>query len=134
MIVRMPDGYRTELGPQGASLSAGQRQRIGLARALHRQPFLVVMDEPNSNLDGEGEAALTEAIKSIRARGGIVVVIAHRPSALAAVDLIGVIQNGKLMAFGPKNEILKVATPPRAGNESTPQEKLSPRLTARVQA
>ena len=92
------------------------------------------MDEPNSNLDAEGEQALTEAIKAVRARGGIVVVIAHRPSALAAVDLIGVVQNGKMVAFGPKNEILKGAVPPEAGNEFAPQEKVAPRLTARVQA
>ncbi|PJR09115.1 type I secretion system permease/ATPase [Sinorhizobium meliloti] len=106
MIVRLPDGYHTRLGPQGASLSAGQRQRIGLARALYKNPFLVLMDEPNSNLDGEGEAALTEAIKGIRARGGIAVVIAHRPSALATVDVVAVIQNGRMTAFGPKEEIV----------------------------
>jgi ATP-binding cassette subfamily C protein len=109
MIVRLPDGYKTQLGPQGASLSAGQRQRIGLARALYGEPFLVVMDEPNSNLDGEGEAALKTAIEAIKARGGIAIIVAHRPSALAAVDLVGVIQNGKLAGFGPKNEILAPA-------------------------
>ncbi len=109
MIVRLPDGYRTRLGAQGASLSAGQRQRIGLARALYKDPFLVVMDEPNSNLDGEGEAALTEAIRTIRARGGIALVIAHRPSALVAVDLVAVIQNGRMTAFGPKEEVIGVS-------------------------
>jgi len=108
MIVRLPEGYRTRLGAQGAALSAGQRQRIGLARALYKDPFLVVMDEPNSNLDGEGEAALTEAIKGIRARGGIALVIAHRPSALVAVDTVAVIQNGRMTAFGPKEEIIGV--------------------------
>jgi PrtD family type I secretion system ABC transporter len=108
MIVRLPDGYRTKLGAQGAALSAGQRQRIGLARALYKDPFLVVMDEPNSNLDGEGEAALTEAIKAVRARGGIALVIAHRPSALVAVDLVAVIQNGRVTAFGPKEEIIGI--------------------------
>ncbi len=107
MIVRLSDGYQTELGPSGTSLSAGQRQRIGLARALYGDPFLVVLDEPNSNLDGEGEAALTDALLRVRERGGIVVVVAHRPSALAAVDLVGVIQAGKLISFGPKDEIIK---------------------------
>ncbi|GEP12550.1 type I secretion system permease/ATPase [Methylobacterium gnaphalii] len=106
MILRMPDGYRTELGPFGTALSGGQRQRIALARALYGNPFLLVLDEPNSNLDGEGEAALASAIQSVRARGGIAIVIAHRPSVLAAVDTVAVIQDGKLTAFGPKDAIL----------------------------
>ncbi|BBI60884.1 hypothetical protein HSBAA_21900 [Vreelandella sulfidaeris] len=89
MIVRLPNGYRTQLGSLGTSLSGGQRQRIGLARALFGNPFIVVLDEPNSNLDAEGEAALTAAIEGVRQRGGIAVVAAHRPSALAAVDLVG---------------------------------------------
>ncbi|KFC61223.1 Type I secretion system ATPase [Bosea sp. LC85] len=110
MIVRLADGYQTQLGPQGAALSAGQRQRIGLARALYGNPFLVVMDEPNSNLDGEGESALKVAIEAVKERGGIAIIVAHRPSALAAVDFVGVIQTGKLAAFGPRNEILTPAT------------------------
>lgn len=110
MIVRLPDGYKTQIGPQGAALSAGQRQRIGLARALYGNPFLVLLDEPNSNLDAAGEAALKVAIDEIRARGGIALVVAHRPSALAAVDLVGIIQNGRLVAFGPKEKILNGAT------------------------
>jgi ATP-binding cassette subfamily C protein len=114
MIVRLPDGYRTRLGAQGAALSAGQRQRIGLARALYKDPFLVVMDEPNSNLDGEGEAALTEAVKGIRNRGGIAIVIAHRPSALVAVDLVAVVQNGRVTANGPKEEIIGARDQARA--------------------
>jgi ATP-binding cassette subfamily C protein len=105
-ILRMPDGYHTELGPFGASLSGGQRQRIALARALFGKPFVVILDEPNSNLDSEGELALTAAIKGIRQRGGIAIVVAHRPSALAAVDFVAVVQNGKMTAFGPKEEIL----------------------------
>lgn len=107
LIVRLPEGYQTELGPSGMALSAGQRQRIGLARALYGDPFLVVLDEPNSNLDNEGEAALSEALVKIKERGGIVIVIAHRPRALFAVDTVGVVQAGKLVALGPKEEILK---------------------------
>ncbi len=107
MIVRMPDGYQTTLGPNGTALSAGQRQRIALARALYDDPFLIVLDEPNSNLDADGDAASTQAIQGVRDRGGIAIVIAHRPSALVAVDMIGVIQNGKLAAFGPKEEIFQ---------------------------
>jgi PrtD family type I secretion system ABC transporter len=106
MIVHMPDGYQTQVGSQGATLSAGQRQRIGLARALYNDPLIVVMDEPNSNLDGEGEQALTEAIKAVKARGGIAIMVAHRPSALAAVDFLAVIQQGKMVAYGTKDEIL----------------------------
>jgi ATP-binding cassette subfamily C protein len=124
MIVRMPQGYRTPLGPLGTALSSGQRQRIGLARALYGQPFLVVLDEPNSNLDGEGEAALSAAIERVKERGGIVVVIAHRPSALAAVDYIAVVQNGRMTAFGPKDEVLGA---PRAGGNVQRFAPLAPR-------
>ena len=106
MIVRLDDGYRTQIGPQGAALSAGQRQRIGLARALYGNPFLVVLDEPNSNLDGEGEIALSAAIMGVRERGGIVVVVAHRPSALANIDLVAVMQNGRIANFGPKETVI----------------------------
>lgn len=111
LIVRLPNGYQTDLGPNGMALSAGQRQRIGLARALYGNPFLVVLDEPNSNLDAEGEEALMKAIASVRGRGGIVVIVAHRPSALQSADMVGVVQNGKLVAFGPKDEVVKPPTP-----------------------
>jgi PrtD family type I secretion system ABC transporter len=111
LIVRLPNGYQTELGPNGMSLSAGQRQRIALARALYGDPFLIVLDEPNSNLDSEGEEALMLAITKVRARGGIVVIVAHRPSALQPVDMVGVMQNGKLVAFGPKEDVIKPPAP-----------------------
>ncbi|MGI9381518.1 MAG: type I secretion system permease/ATPase [Methyloligellaceae bacterium] len=106
LIVRLPDGYQSELGPNGMSISAGQRQRIALARALYNEPFLVVLDEPNSNLDFEGDQALTAAIEGIKARNGIAIVIAHRPSAIVACDFIGVIKQGRLVALGPKDEII----------------------------
>ncbi|WP_116652817.1 type I secretion system permease/ATPase [Pelagibacterium sediminicola] len=106
LIVRLPNGYDTQLGPMGTALSAGQRQRIGLARALYDQPFIVVLDEPNAFLDAEGEAALNDAIRRIRKRGAIALVVAHRPSVLAEVDMIAVIQNGKLTGFGPKEQVL----------------------------
>jgi len=121
MIVRLPDGYDTQLGPMGTALSAGQRQRIGLARALYRDPFIVVMDEPNAFLDAEGEQALNQAITQIRRRGGIAIVVAHRPSVLSAVDMIAVVQNGRLTSFGPKEKIIaQQKDGPIADNESRP--------------
>jgi ATP-binding cassette subfamily C protein len=119
LIINLPDGYETQVGDHGSALSAGQGQRIALARALYRDPFLVVLDEPNSNLDSEGDEALTQAILGVRARGGIVAVVAHRPSAIAGVDYILVMAKGRQQQFGPKEEILnKVlkapAAPPRA--------------------
>ena len=94
------------------ALSAGQRQRVALARALFGDPFLVVLDEPNSNLDSAGDLALTEAIASVKARGGIVIVIAHRPSALAGLDLLLALAAGQQFAFGPKDEVLKKVLAP----------------------
>jgi ATP-binding cassette, subfamily C, bacterial PrsD len=106
MIVHLPHGYETRIGESGMALSGGQRQRVALARALYGDPFLVVLDEPNSNLDSDGEQALTKAISNIRARGGIAIVIAHRPSALATVDHVLVMVGGEVKAFGTRDEIL----------------------------
>jgi ATP-binding cassette subfamily C protein len=121
LILELPDGYETEIGEGGQALSAGQRQRIGLARALFGHPMLVVLDEPNSNLDADGEAALTEAVREIRARGGIVVVIAHRPSALAAIDTVLVIAHGQMQAFGPKDDVLRHVLQPIQAHPSEPR-------------
>src|SRR5262245_10628629 len=106
LVLSLPQGYDTEIGEQGSSLSAGQQQRIALARALYGDPFLVVLDEPNSNLDGEGDEALTQAILGARARGAIVVVVAHRPSALSGVDHVLAMNGGRQQVFGPKDEVL----------------------------
>ncbi|HUL90371.1 MAG TPA: type I secretion system permease/ATPase [Pseudolabrys sp.] len=106
LIVRLPSGYDTPIGEQGSALSAGQAQRIALARAVYRDPFLVVLDEPNSNLDSEGEEALTRAILGVRERKGIVIVVAHRPSAIAGVDRLLVMNQGRAQAIGPKDEVL----------------------------
>ncbi|MCP4385485.1 MAG: type I secretion system permease/ATPase [Hyphomicrobiales bacterium] len=107
LVLRLPEGYSTDIGEGGASLSAGQRQRVALARALYRDPFLVVLDEPNSNLDAEGDAALTQAIRLIRQRGGIAIVVAHRPSALEGVDMALAMINGGMAAFGQKEDVLR---------------------------
>lgn len=123
MILGLDKGYDTQIGEAGSILSAGQRQRIALARALFGSPFLIVLDEPNSNIDAQGEHALTEAIKACRMRGAIVVIIAHRPSALASVDLVLVLDRGHVRAFGPKDEVLKktlvTATPPDGDSETS---------------
>jgi len=88
-------------------LSGGQTQRVALARALYGEPALIVLDEPNASLDAEGDAALTKAIAEARKRGKTVIVMAHRPSAIAAVDMLLMLRDGKQEAFGPKEEVIK---------------------------
>jgi PrtD family type I secretion system ABC transporter len=106
IILRLPDGYSTRIGEGGMSLSAGQRQRIGLARAVFGDPFLIVLDEPNANLDAEGENALNRAIQYMRLNNkSIVVVISHRPTALSALNMAMVLYEGKAIAFGPSEQI-----------------------------
>ena len=112
MILRLSDGFQTRIGEGGSALSGGQRQMVGLARALYGDPFLVVLDEPNSNLDGEGDIALGTAIRGVRDRGGIIVVIAHRPAALANIDNVLVMAGGTVQAMGPRDEVLAKMTRP----------------------
>jgi len=107
LILNMPQGYDTPVGTGGADLSAGQRQRVGLARALYRDPFLLVLDEPNSNLDAEGDAALAKAIAGARSRGAIIIVVAHRPNTIEPLDQVMVVSNGRMQALGPKSEVFK---------------------------
>jgi PrtD family type I secretion system ABC transporter len=114
MIVHLSGGYETRVGDGALKLSAGQRQRLGLARALYGDPFLVVLDEPNSNLDTQGDLALTAAIRSVRSRGGVVVVVAHRPSALAGLNKVLALNKGQVQAFGPRDEVLKQVLQPVA--------------------
>jgi ATP-binding cassette subfamily C protein len=111
MIGRLPLGYDTYLGEGGYTLSGGQKQRIGLARALYGRPRLIVLDEPNANLDADGERALIHAIETMRADGAIVILIAHRPSIMQVADKLMVLQDGKIVQFGPRTSVVGAITP-----------------------
>ena len=114
MILRLPAGYETEIGDGGAHLSGGQRQLVGLARALFGGPKLVVLDEPNSNLDGDSEAGLAQAIRELKARGTTVVLVSHRPALVQEGDKVLVMKDGAAELYGPRAEVLKrLAGPPR---------------------
>jgi len=133
MILRLPEGYDTEIGESGAALSAGQRQRVALARALYGDPFLVVLDEPNANLDAEGENALGRAIQLLRRTGSIVIVISHRPNALAALDMALVLYEGKAIAFGSSQEVfarVRGTPPPAPPQTAVPNNKTTRRAVA----
>ncbi|MEW9616160.1 type I secretion system permease/ATPase [Shinella sp. S4-D37] len=107
MILRLPDGYDTKLPAMGGRLSGGQKQRVGLARALYGDPVLVVLDEPNSNLDAEGSMALNLAIRNLKAEGRSVVIMAHRPAAIEECELILIMEGGQRLAFGPRDDVLR---------------------------
>lgn len=119
MVLMLPDGYATELGFGALPLSGGQVQRLGLARAVYGTPRYVVLDEPNSNLDASGDEALSRAIMALREAGSTVIVMAHRPSAIAAVNKVLVMQNGRVAEFGDKNDVLSKATRPKP--DKTPE-------------
>jgi PrtD family type I secretion system ABC transporter len=107
MIVRLPKGYDTELGAGGVVLSAGQRQRVGLARAMLRNPAFVVLDEPNANLDQQGEEALLAALRAMKSRNETVVVVSHKPSILQSADKILVLRDGRVDLFGPRAAVME---------------------------
>ena len=134
LILRLPNGYDTILGPYGQGLSAGQAQRVALARALYNDPVLLVLDEPNSNLDQEGEAALMQAILGAAARGAAVVIIAHRAGVLARVDRLLMMRDGVVQLEGPREEVLEkmratagrpaaTAGQPTAQSQGQPQQR-----------
>jgi ATP-binding cassette, subfamily C, bacterial PrsD len=132
LVLRLPEGYSTRIGQGGMSLSAGQRQRVGLARAVFGDPFLIVLDEPNANLDADGENALCRAIQIMRQNKSIVVVISHRPSALAALNMAMVLYEGKAIAFGSCQEIFArvgaSAGRPGPAPQSIPNAKAQPTI------
>jgi ABC-type protease/lipase transport system fused ATPase/permease subunit len=111
MVLRLPKGYDTELRESGQALSPGQRQRIALARALYGNPKLVVLDEPNANLDQEGEQALLYAMRRLKEEGVTLLIIAHRPSLLGGVDKLLVLREGTVEVFGSRAEVMRRVTP-----------------------
>ncbi|WP_282092576.1 type I secretion system permease/ATPase [Epibacterium ulvae] len=117
MIVKLPNGYDSLVNSGGGRLSGGQMQRIGLARALYDDPVIVILDEPNSNLDNEGSIALNTAIKTLKSQGKSVLIMAHRPAAIQECDMLLVIENGTMTAFGPKDQVLREKT----GNAQKPK-------------
>jgi ATP-binding cassette subfamily C exporter for protease/lipase len=125
----LPQGYDTEVGPEGARLSGGQRQRVGLARAIYGDPVFVVLDEPNSSLDDAGESALADAIAEAKGRGTTFVVITHRTSLMKVCDKVAFMRDGQLQAFGPRDDVLN-ALAKAAAEAAAKQQAMQPRATS----
>jgi ATP-binding cassette subfamily C protein/ATP-binding cassette subfamily C exporter for protease/lipase/ATP-binding cassette subfamily C protein EexD len=123
MIQRLPDGYETQIGESGLRLSGGQRQRIGLARAVYGDPRLVVLDEPNANLDQAGESALSTAIQDLKKRGVALIIVGHRPSTLAQADKIVLLRDGRVELFGPRDVTLQKLRAAKSANGVVPMQK-----------
>jgi ATP-binding cassette subfamily C exporter for protease/lipase len=126
MILRFPKGYDTPMGEAGSLLSGGQRQRIGLARALYGNPALVVLDEPNANLDDEGEAALVRAVQGLKAKGKTVVLISHRPGIVGVADRLLILHQGTVQASGPRDGVLAALKQQRVAVQSAPAAQIAP--------
>ena len=128
MIQRLPEGYDTEIGMRGAYLSAGQRQRIGLARALYGEPAIIVLDEPNSNLDSVGELSLQQAIAGLKDRKATVIMIAHRPKSIQQCNKLLMLENGRMRAYGPRDQVLSEVAP--ATLQKTPAQQAARNIVA----
>lgn len=122
LILRLPEGFDTRLGDGGIQLSAGQAQRIGLARALYGQPRIVVLDEPNANLDAEGEQALLQALAELKAQGSTVILITHKPSLVSSMDYLMLLRDGRVELLGPREDVLARLS----GQSAPPQSGVSP--------
>ena len=121
MILGFDEGYDTEIGDRGHHISAGQRQRLALARALYGYPSFVVLDEPNANLDAQGDSALANAVLGLTKRGATTVIVAHRPNAIAYVDKLLLLADGGVQAFGPRDEVLQILAPKKVAPFAVPQ-------------
>lgn len=133
LLLSLPQGYDTDIGAGGQRLSGGQRQRVALARALYGDPPVLILDEPNANLDAQGEQALVDAIRDAKSRGRTVLIMAHRPSAIAACDLLLMIDKGQQVDFGPRDEVLKKRTrnyPQLVGNQQAGGQQGQPQSAA----
>jgi ATP-binding cassette, subfamily C, bacterial len=127
MILSLPTGYQTEIGRDGNRLSGGQRQRIGLARAFFGDRSLILLDEPNANLDPDGEQALCSAIELAKARGATLVIVTHRPRLLTIADAVLLLRDGAQIAFGPPAEVLRLAVAPSASKPHVIRHDTEPR-------
>lgn len=114
MILRFPKGYDTAMGPAGGTLSGGQKQRIGLARAIYGNPAMIVLDEPNANLDSDGEAALLKAVQEMKAEGKTVFLITHRPQIITTADRVLILVDGQIKHYGPRDEVIRMLQAPQA--------------------
>jgi PrtD family type I secretion system ABC transporter len=123
LIQRLPQGYDTQIGDGGVRLSGGQRQRIGLARAVYGDPRLIVLDEPNANLDQAGESALADAIAELKRRGCLLIIVGHRPSTLAQADKVLVLQDGMVTMFGARDDVLETLSAESSGKDAVPMRK-----------
>lgn len=134
LVLSLSDGFETDVGDRGHRLSVGQRQRIGLARAMFRSPALVVLDEPNANLDAEGDIALLNAIVALKQRGAAVVIVAHRPSAITHVDRLLLLVDGETRALGPRDEVMAKLAPgvPSIAGAKKPAETESNVIASRT--